>query len=226
MNDGIVLDFPREERIGLPEAVLCQGKTPAQIDAVLRSASGHLDAVLLTRLSPKAFGALEEASRNRIDYDPLSRTGIWGEPKPAVASGAVAVLTAGTSDLAAAREAQRTLAFAGHAATEIADVGVAGLWRLMDRIEEVRRHPIVIVAAGMEGALFSVVGGLVPGVVIALPTSQGYGVASGGRVAMDSALTSCAPGIAAVNTDNGYGAACIALRVLSAMKGGGGPSHA
>ena len=107
------------------------------------------------------------------------------------------------------------------AATEIPDVGVAGLWRLMERLEEVRRHPVVIVAAGMEGALFSVVGGLVAGVVIALPTSQGYGVASGGRVAVNSALASCAPGIAAVNTDNGYGAACIALRVLGAMSGPG-----
>ncbi len=219
MTRDAVLDFSRAERIGLPEAVFCQGKTPEQISAILDASAGRMDAVLLTRLSPKALGALDEAHRAKIDYDALSRTGIWGRAPVPAGTGAVAVLTAGTSDLGAAREAVRTLAFGGQAATEIPDVGVAGLWRLMDRLEEVRRHRVVIVAAGMEGALFSVVGGLVPGVVIALPTSQGYGVASGGRVAVNSALASCAPGIAAVNTDNGYGAACIALRVLAATVG-------
>jgi len=212
-----VLDFSREERIGLPEAVFCQGKTPEQISAILDASAGKLDAVLLTRLSPKALAGLDESHQAAIDYEPLSRTGIWGRPAARQTAGNVAVLTAGTSDLGPAREAARTLAFGGQAATEIPDVGVAGLWRLMERLEEVRKHPVVIVAAGMEGALFSVVGGLVAGVVIALPTSQGYGVASGGRVAADSALASCAPGIAAVNTDNGYGAACIALRVLGAL---------
>jgi len=218
MTRDAVLDFSREDRIGLPEAVFCQGKTPSQISAILDASVGNIEAGLLTRLSPQALESLDETHRTAINYEPLSRTGFWGRPPAPQGNGNVAILTAGTSDLGPAREAARTLAFGGETATEIADVGVAGLWRLMERLEEVRRHPVVIVAAGMEGALFSVVGGLVGSVVIALPTSQGYGVASGGRVAVDSALASCAPGIAAVNADNGYGAACIALRVLGAMR--------
>ena len=119
--------------------------------------------------------------------------------------------------MAAAREAQRTLAWYGEPAAEFHDVGVAGLWRLTERLEEIRRYPVLIVAAGMDAALASVVGGLVRGCVIGLPTSVGYGVASGGRTALDAMLASCAPGLAVVNIDNGYGAACIALRMLRAF---------
>ena len=115
-----------------------------------------------------------------------------------------------------AREAVRTLAFRGEAAALIADVGVAGLWRLTRRLEEIRATPVIIVAAGMDAALPSVLAGLVPGVVIAVPTSVGYGVAAGGRAALDAILSSCAPGITVVNIDNGYGAACAALRLLGA----------
>jgi hypothetical protein len=117
-----------------------------------------------------------------------------------------------------ASEVLRTLAYHGQSALHVADVGVAGLWRLLERVEELRKMSVVVVVAGMEGALFSVVGGLVPGVVIALPTSVGYGVASGGRAALSSALASCAPGVVAVNIDNGYGAACAAMRVLNASR--------
>jgi NCAIR mutase (PurE)-related protein len=113
-----------------------------------------------------------------------------------------------------AREAIRTLAFAGCDAQLIADVGVAGLWRLMRRVEDLREMRVVIVAAGMDAALPSVVGGLIGSVIIAVPTSVGYGVASGGHAALNAILTSCAPGIVSVNIDNGYGAACAALRVL------------
>ena len=128
----------------------------------------------------------------------------------------MAVISGGSSDLPVAREAVRTLAFHGEGALEAMDIGVAGLWRLMERLEELRPMKVVIVAAGMEGALTSVVGGLLPGAIVALPTSVGYGVAEGGRVALQSALASCAPGIVTVNIDNGYGAACAALRVLRA----------
>jgi NCAIR mutase (PurE)-related protein len=126
----------------------------------------------------------------------------------------VAVVTAGTSDLPVAREALRTLAFYGLPARAIADVGVAGLWRILQHEDELRRYPAVIVVAGMEGALFSVVGGLVRGAVIAVPTSTGYGAARGGETALHAALASCAPGVVTVNIDNGYGAACAAIRVL------------
>ena len=111
-------------------------------------------------------------------------------------------------------EAVRTLAYYGEAAQEIYDVGVAGLWRLLDRLDEIRAMPVVIAVAGMEASLPSVVGGQVPGLVVAVPTSNGYGVSAGGRVALDASLSSCAPGLAVVNIDNGYGAACVALRAL------------
>jgi hypothetical protein len=127
------------------------------------------------------------------------------------------VVCAGTSDLPVAREAARTLHFAGYDAPVIADVGVAGLWRLMQRIDEIRSFEVVIAVAGMEGALFSVLAGLVDAPVIAVPTSVGYGVAHGGHAALHSALASCATGIVAVNIDNGFGAAGAALRLLRRM---------
>ena len=118
----------------------------------------------------------------------------------------------------AVREALRTLHYHGFSARAVDDVGVAGLWRLMDRLDELRTMSVLIVAAGMEGALVSVVGGLLPGAVIALPTSVGYGVSAHGRVALQSALASCAPGVLAVNIDNGYGAACAAIRILNSHR--------
>ena len=208
------LDFDREARIGLPEAILCEGKSPAQIADILAAWRQRLDAALLTRLSPDQLAELPAGLQAEIDHDPLSRTGIWGRWQAPEGPPRVAVVTAGTSDLPVAREALRTLAFHGEATELFADIGVAGLWRLTERLEALRQHRVVIVAAGMEGALFSVVGGLVGGLVIALPTGQGYGVSAGGRLALDSALASCAPGIAVVNIGNGYGAACIALRAL------------
>jgi NCAIR mutase (PurE)-related protein len=207
------LDLQRAARIGLPEAIFCAGKSPAQIDAIL--ATGQ--SLLLTRLDPAQHAALTHA--HRLDYDPLSRTAIAGPPPPAAAA-PIAVVTAGTSDIPVAREALRTLAFHGHLATEIADVGVAGLWRLLARVEELRLFPIVIAIAGMDAALPTVLGGLIPGILIGVPTSVGYGVATGGHTALHAMLASCAPGIVLVNIDNGYGAACAAVRVLNARKEG------
>jgi NCAIR mutase (PurE)-related protein len=207
------LDLPRAARIGLPEAIFCAGKSPAQIDAIL-AAGGSL---LLTRLDPAQHAALSHA--HRLDYDPLSRTAIAGPPPPA-APAPIAVVTAGTSDIPVAREALRTLAFHGHLATEINDVGVAGLWRLLARVEELRGFPIVIAIAGMDAALPTVLGGLFPGILIGVPTSVGYGVAAGGHTALHAMLASCAPGIVLVNIDNGYGAACAALRILNTRKEG------
>jgi pyridinium-3,5-biscarboxylic acid mononucleotide synthase len=134
----------------------------------------------------------------------------------------VAIVCGGTSDLPVAGEARRTLAFAGETTTLISDVGVAGLWRLMERLDEIRRHRVVIAVAGMEGALFSVLAGLVPCAVIAVPTSVGYGVATGGATALHAALASCASGLAVVNIDNGFGAAHAALRILGETSPAGG----
>jgi NCAIR mutase (PurE)-related protein len=213
-----VLDFQREERIGLEEAVFAAGKSPAQINAILHAAADRGTAMLVTRLDPERFAALDPAHRARVDYCAVSATAVFGSPRPVTGQGRVAVVCAGTSDVPVAREAVRTLAYHGEEAPLIADVGVAGLWRLTRRLEELRATPVLIVAAGMDAALPSVVAGLVPGAVIAVPTSVGYGVAAGGRAALDAILASCAPGISVVNIDNGYGAACAALRLLGAAR--------
>jgi NCAIR mutase (PurE)-related protein len=216
MPADFVFDRDRERRIGLPEAVLCSHKSPAQIAHAIGDALARGERRLFTRLDEAQVGALPAELVPSLDYDPLSRTGIVGG-LPELTSPRTAIVTAGTSDLPVAAEAQRTLAFAGEAAERHADLGVAGLWRVMERREELAAMPVVIVVAGMEGALFSVLGGLIGGVLIAVPTSVGYGVAAGGRAALSTALASCAPGITVVNVDNGYGAATAALRVLHAL---------
>ena len=213
-SGAITLDLERRARIGIEEAVLCEGKTPAQLADILARAEEAGRSLLLTRLDAAQRDALPAALAERIDYEALSRTGVFGTVAAPAGEARVAIVSAGTSDQPVCREAARTLAYHGHPSVEIGDVGVAGLWRLMDRIDEIRAYPVVVVVAGMDAALPSVVGGLVPGLVIAVPTSTGYGVASGGSTAMAAMLASCAPGIAVVNIDNGYGAACAALRAL------------
>lgn len=217
MNPEFKLDFERGARIGLDEALLCESKSVDQISAILDAARAKTGRMLLTRLDPSKHEALVARHGAALDYDSLSRTAILGRPYPALGLAPAAIVMAGTSDLSVGREAARTLAFMGQPYREYADIGVAGLWRLLERIEEIRLAPVVIVAAGMDGALVSVVGGLVATPVIALPTSVGYGVASGGAAALHASLASCAPGIAVVNIDNGYGAACAALRILRAL---------
>ena len=209
----VVPDDARRGRIGFDESIYSAGKSPGQLDAILARSIGSNRPLLLTRLGSESFDALTPAHRASLDYDPVSRTALLG-PTPEPRSARVAVVTAGTSDVPVAREAVRTLAYYGEAALEVYDVGVAGLWRLLDRLEEIRAMPVVIAVAGMEASLPSVVGGQVPGLVVAVPTSNGYGVSAGGRVALDASLSSCAPGLAVVNIDNGYGAACVALRAL------------
>jgi len=218
MPSDITFDFDRQKRIGLAEAVFCAGKTPEQIGRAIGLSRERGASLLLTRLQPAAFAELGAGDRDGLDYDPLSRTAILGAWQPPEGAPRLAIVSAGTSDLPVAREAGRTLGFYGVPAHEIVDVGVAGLWRILKHEEELRRHPVVIVVAGMEGALFSVVGGMVGAVVIAVPTSIGYGAARGGETALHAALASCAPGLVVVNIDNGYGAACAALRMLAAHR--------
>ena len=210
----VVPDDARQARIGFDETIYCAGKSPRQLDAILARSIESSRPLLLTRLDAGMFDALAPAHRAALDYDPVSRTATLGGPAAGSGTPRVAVVTAGTSDVPVAKEAVRTLAYYGEAALEVYDVGVAGLWRLLDRIEDVRAMPVVIAVAGMEASLPSVVGGQVPGLVVAVPTSNGYGVSAGGRVALDASLASCAPGLAVVNIDNGYGAACVALRAL------------
>ncbi len=208
----IKLDTERRERLGFDEAILCAGKSSEHLAAILEQAGDG--SLLLTRLDAEVLETLPPKLTRQIDYEPLSRSGFFGPVAAPSGTAEIAVVTAGTSDVRVSREAARTLAYYGAPCLEIADVGVAGLWRLMERIDEIKRHRIVIAVAGLDAALPSVVGGLVPGLVIAVPTSTGYGAPRGGETALFSSLVSCAPGVVVVNIDNGYGAACAALRAL------------
>mgnify|MGYP001326300407 FL=1 len=208
----IKLDLDRNKRIGLDEAIFCEGKSTDQIVEAINSLGNQR--MLLTRLNKEVFLNLPSAVKTLIDYNDISRTGIFGDTKNESEKKSVAIVTAGTSDIKVSRETIRTLKYYGIGCLEINDVGVAGIWRIMERIDEIRNLSVTIVVAGMDGALVSVIGGLVGGIVVGVPTSTGYGASEKGKTALKAMLSSCSPGIAIVNIDNGYGAACVALRSL------------
>ncbi len=209
-----VHDHKRPERIGMPEAVLCSPKTPAQMEVIIGDLVAAGQPSLLTRLAPAAMAQLAGKTRAHLDYDEVSHTATIGGNQPR-RPGSVAVAAAGTSDQQVAAEAARTLEFSGITVGQFLDIGVAGLWRLEARLEELRQADIVIAAAGMDAAMVSVLGGLIAAPLIAVPTSVGYGVATGGTTALHAALASCAQGVTVVNIDNGFGAACAAVRILN-----------
>jgi NCAIR mutase (PurE)-related protein len=213
------LDFDREDRTNIPESVLCEHKSASQVAAIATAVLAAGRRMLFTRLRADMFAALPGELQGQLDFDPLSGTAFLG----AVATGkapieGIGIVSAGTSDLPVAREAARTLAFHGYASPLVADVGVAGLWRLTGQLEALRRHRIIIAVAGMEGALFGVLAGLLAAPVIAVASSVGYGVGGGGQVALNAALASCAPGVVAVNIDNGFGAATAAIKFLRSLR--------
>lgn len=214
-SPDIILDYARKERIGLEEAVFAEGKSTAQLIEILMLLVQKGERALFTRLTPTWFAELPEYWQEQIDYDPVSQTGILGSLREAGGTPQIAVVSAGTSDTRVALEVVRTLRYSGYECTRVFDVGVAGLWRILDRLPLLVDMAVVVVVAGMDAALPSVIGGLVGGLVIAVPTSTGYGVASGGATALHAALASCSPGITVVNIDNGYGAACAAIRVIN-----------
>ena len=207
------LDLSRPRRTGMGETVYCPGKTAGQLVAILRAFAEAGQAVLGTRCTPEQARAVAEAGL-AADYDAVGRTLILGAPPPAPAIGRVIVLTGGTADVPVAEEAARTAAFFGAEVARCYDVGVAGLHRLLGRLDEVRAADVIIAVAGMEGALGSVVAGLVEAPVVAVPTSVGYGAAFDGLAPLLSMLNSCAEGLAVVNIDNGFGAAVMACRIL------------
>lgn len=211
-------DHERLERLGMPEAILCEGKDDHSLRAIVEELAGQPDhRVLFTRLASAQFQTLPSDLQDSLDYDEPSRTAIINGTL-APRSARVAVLTAGTCDLPVARECMRTLAFSGITPTLFADIGVAGLWRLTDRIEDIRKFPVVIVVAGMDAALASVIAGLVGSLVIGVPTSVGYGVAAGGQTALNAMLASCGQGVVVTNIDNGFGGACAAIRMLNSTQ--------
>ena len=208
------VDHHRELRQGLPEVVLGESKTAEQIVAIARELLSHGSSLMVTRLDP-AKAAVVQAAVPEASYDPTSRILSYeSRPKPP-RRGRVAVVTAGTSDIPVAEEAAETLRLIGIATTRVYDCGVAGLHRLLDKRDELAAADVVIAIAGMEGALPSVVGGLVSAPVIAVPTSIGYGAHFGGLTPMLAMLTTCAAGVVVVNIDNGFGAAIAAFRILS-----------
>lgn len=209
------LDLLRAERVGLDEALFCAGKTDGQVARIVEAVASAGRSMLLTRLDPGRHASFDPAVRALLDYDPASRTAFLGARRPVREAARVAVVCAGTSDLPVSREAARTLEYYGEKVVEINDVGVAGLHRLLGRIAEIRAHEVVIAVAGMDAAIVSVLGGLVKAPVIAVPTSVGYGAARGGETALAASLSSCAAGVAVVNIDNGFGAACAAMRILN-----------
>jgi NCAIR mutase (PurE)-related protein len=207
------VDHHRSLRTGLPEVIYAAGKTDEQVVAIFgRIAASGAD-VLATRVAPSAASAVLAAQPKAV-HQPVARTVSLRQQAAPQKGGSVAVLCAGTSDLPVAEEAAATAEFLGHDVTRITDVGVAGLHRLLAQHARLRENDVLIVCAGMEGALPSVVAGLVSAPVIAVPTSVGYGAAFGGIAALLGMLNSCSPHIGVVNIDNGFGAACLAHSIL------------
>jgi NCAIR mutase (PurE)-related protein len=215
------LDLHRSLRQGLPEVVFCQNKTSEQAAGILERLWQHHDRVLATRVSAE----MAEAIRLRlpeIRYDPVSRLVVLARAElPPLPDGApyVLVVTGGTSDLPVAEEAAQTVEFLGSRVERAYDVGVAGVHRLLNERERLFAADVVISVAGMEGALTSVVGGLVACPVVGVPTSVGYGASFNGLAPLLSMLNSCAPGVAVVNIDNGFGAGLYAHLILRRVCG-------
>ncbi|PIR00941.1 MAG: 1-(5-phosphoribosyl)-5-amino-4-imidazole-carboxylate carboxylase [Nitrospinae bacterium CG11_big_fil_rev_8_21_14_0_20_45_15] len=207
------LDHHRQLRTGIPEVIYCEGKSKEQLHTIIHKMSQAGATVLGTRLSPESYQAISDSLPENAVYDDLSRTLVINKNPESSYQGKICILTAGTSDIGVAEEAAITAEIYGSRVQRIFDVGVAGIHRLFNHIDEIRTARVLIVAAGMDGALASVVGGLVSCPVIALPTSVGYGTSFGGLSALLAMLNSCAPGIGVVNIDNGFGAACLAHRI-------------
>lgn len=206
------VDLHRKLRQGAAEVIYGAGKTPAQMLGILNTMRQHgQQTVLITRLSEAAAG--EIAQEIPLRYDKTARIGLVGALPQPDGIGKIAVVTGGTSDIPVAEEAALTAQALGNEVVRLYDVGVAGLHRLLSNLDEIMGASVVIAIAGMEGALASVVGGLVDCPVIAVPTSVGYGASFGGVSALLSMLNSCASGVSVVNIDNGFGAGFLASRI-------------
>ena len=208
-----LIDHHRSLRQGIPEVVLGEAKTAEQLTTIVTRMAEHGDNVLVTRLSEAKAGILHK-THPEADYDPVGRTfTLVRTPLRDLGRGKVLVVCAGTSDLPVAREAATCARLFHNRVEELVDVGVAGIHRLLAHADRLHEAAVIIVVAGMEGALPSVIGGLVPVPVIAVPTSVGYGASFDGLAALLGMLNSCAGGVTVVNIDNGFGAAFAATRI-------------
>ncbi len=206
------LDLGRERRTGFPEVVFCQGKPDEALVAICRTLAERQGSVLGTRADARQ-AELVRGALPGVRYDPVSRILSLPPESPPEPEGLVAVCSAGTADLPVAEEAAQTAEFFAARVERVYDVGVSGLHRLLGRLDDIRRARCVVAVAGMEGALASVVGGLVDVPVVAVPTSVGYGANFQGLSALLSMLNTCANGVATVNIDNGYGAGYLAAQI-------------
>lgn len=217
------IDHHRALRRGFGEVVFGGGKTPEQVAAIVDRIASRGQNVLITRTTSEVFQRVSAGRPSgEVKHHEVAKAVSLVQTPPASLDGRVAVVCAGTSDVPVADEAAITAEFHGATVERIYDVGVAGLHRLLDRAPMIRRAQVVIVAAGMEGALPSVVGGLVEAPVIAVPTSVGYGASFNGLAALLAMLNSCAPGVAVVNIDNGFGAGYMACSILRSVRVAGG----
>lgn len=205
------LDTDRKRRSGFPEVVFCQGKDDAFLPKIFKKLYEDEGEAFGTRATKEQYGIVKKVLP-QVQYDPVSRI-LKVEKEGKKRTGRIAVCTAGTADIAVAEEAAQTAEYFGCNVERIYDVGVSGLHRLLSKEEEIRKANCVIACAGMEGALASVLGGLVENPVIALPTSVGYGASFHGLAALLTMLNSCANGIVTVNIDNGFGAGYVATQI-------------
>jgi hypothetical protein len=203
------LDHHRALRTGMPEVIFAESKSPAQVAAIFSALAKAGGNVLATRASREVYAAVR-SSEPRAEYHETARAITLMQTEPPAGKGIIGVVCAGTSDLPVAEEAAVTARLMGNTVELIADVGVAGIHRLLAQQHTLQSAHVLIVCAGMEGALPTVVGGLVNAPVIAVPTSVGYGASLGGVAALLGMLNTCSPNVAVVNIDNGFGAACIA----------------
>jgi pyridinium-3,5-biscarboxylic acid mononucleotide synthase len=216
LDDIAKLDGHRGFRNGFSETILCEGKKLDHVITIFKDLANRGKNILGTRADETVGNALV-AALPEANYDPVSRTIISLKKPIQPVRGKLSLICAGTADLSVVEEARRSAEFFGVEAKKFYDVGVAGIHRLFESMSEIRDSDVVIVVAGMEGALPSVVGGLVHTPIIAVPTSVGYGASAGGIAALLGMLSSCSEGISVVNIDNGFGAACAALRILRAI---------
>ncbi|KHK01711.1 Circadian phase modifier [Desulfovibrio sp. TomC] len=205
------IDLHRALRNGFPEVIYGEGKTPEQVGDIFVRMREHAN-VLATRVSPEMAAHVQSVCPE-VRYNPLGRTLTAVRGDIVYRAGEIGIITAGTSDLPVAEEARVTCEMLGSRAFVISDVGVAGIHRLLGKLDELRKARVLVVVAGMEGALASVVGGLLSQPIVAVPTSVGYGACFSGLSALLGMLTSCASGVTVVNIDNGFGAACAACKI-------------
>ena len=213
--DHATVDTERESRTGQPETIFGEGKTSDQIISIVQVLIDNDQTALVTRIDKHKGTELIQSFPNG-EWNELGRTFLLAPP-PIHRRGEIALICAGTSDLYVAEECESTLRAMGHEATRITDIGVAGLHRLLGRLDEIRQHKVIICIAGMEGALATVLAGLVSVPIIGVPTSVGYGCHMNGLTPLLGMLNSCAPGVVVCNIDNGYGAAIAALRFCNLL---------